>query len=642
MISPQRDAVSSSATWEWDLRTGEVQYGAGALELVGVALLEPTRSAWLAHVARKDLASLEETVRAALARGERWSVRYGIQRAGGALIEVEERGFVVRHEGRAVRALGVLRSDELMQPAPAPMNEAQFRMFVDWVPQLAWTAGPDGWLDWYNRRWFEYTGTTLEQMEGWGWVSVHDPADLPRMLRIWRNAIMTGQPWEDEFRLRRGSDGMLRWHLSRATPFRDASGRILRWFGTNTDIHDQKLAAEEYSRLLAREQQARREAEEANRAKDEFLAIVSHELRTPLNAILGWAQLLQTGALDEAKQHKAIEKIASNARLQGKLIEDLLDVSRIITGKLSMDLDALELAAVVRAAVETQRPSAEAKGVVLDMQDDAGGARVRGNAGRLQQIVGNLLANAIKFTPAGKSVMVTVRRAQQNVEIVVRDEGEGIPAAFLPRLFQRFRQADSSSTRRHGGLGLGLSIVRELVEKHEGEVSAASEGVGRGATFTVRLPELCETGPSARRQAEAGEAKSSVPLTGIKVLAVDDDLGAREVLSEILLSLGATVTLASSVHEALRAFKLDRPDVVLGDIAMPELDGYALVERIRALPDPAARRTPIIAFTAYASQEDRDRALRAGFDRYLSKPVDPARLSRLIAAAVQERVMSGA
>jgi CheY-like chemotaxis protein len=322
-------------------------------------------------------------------------------------------------------------------------------------------------------------------------------------------------------------------------------------------------------------------------------------------------------------------------------VEDLLDASRIIGGKLKVDLCPVDACAAVRAAVETARPAAEAKGVIVELRSSAGPCPVRADAARLQQIVSNLLGNAINFTERGRRVHVSVRCGGARVEIEVRDEGEGIEADFLPHLFSRFTQADRTSTRRHGGLGLGLAIVRQLVELHGGEISAHSDGLGKGAAFTVRLPALSEAealGAAAPLPAEA-EAPA-VPLVGIKVLAVDDEPSAREVLAEVLLSCGATVTLASGVHEALRAFKLDPPDAVVSDIAMPELDGYALVERIRALPAPAAR-TPVIALTAYASLQDRERALRLGFDRHLPKPIEPGPLSRAIADLVRRRAVQG-
>jgi PAS domain S-box-containing protein len=641
-------AAEDCATWEWDLRSGAVRVSAAVLDLLGgdAAAVGDRWAAFRERIAPADRAHVAEVVRSALEHGERWAVRFRVLVPDGPPAEVLEHGYIVRGSGAPVQALGVLslaapRADAGAQAGPAQLSEDEFHTFIDALPQLAWTARPDGWVDFYNRQWFEYTGTTFEQMEGWGWIQVHDPNDLPRMLRIWRNAHVTGQPWEDEFRMRRGRDGMLRWHLSRALPYRDANGRIVRWFGTNTDIHDQKLAAEEYSRLLARERRVRREAEAANRAKDEFLALVSHELRTPLNAVLGWAQILRRFDLNDVKRREGLEKIERNAQLQAKLIEDLLDISRIITGKLAIGADPVDLGAAVAAAVETARPSALARSIELSFADESGGARVAGSAHRVEQIAGNLLSNAIKFSKEGGRVEVALRRAGGTVELVVRDEGEGIGPELLPHLFERFRQADSSSTRRFGGLGLGLFVVGGLAPQHPPAVDAPRPRPGRGATFTVRLPLLGEAAaeaPPPLSSPDGETADAAVSLAGIKVLGVDDEPSSRDVLAEVLHGCGATVTLAGSVHEALRAFKIDPPDVVVSDIAMPELDGYALIQRVREMGDPSARRTPVIALTAYASLQDRERALAAGFDRYLSKPLDAARLSRLIADLVRERV----
>jgi PAS domain S-box-containing protein len=641
----------SAAFWDWDLLTGRMEWSGALDELRScAALLGEDAAAWGARVRRADRAARRAAIERAIdGGGDRWSCSYCVVCDDGRERAVLERANVVRTGAVAVRAVGELRVADSPAEADAAAladrmapTAPELRTFVDSLPQLAWSTDENGWIDYYNRRWFEYTGSTMEQMEGWGWVNVHDPELLPRMLRIWRNALVAGQPWEDEFRLRRGSDGALRWHLSRAMPVRDAAGRIVRWFGTNTDIEDQKLAAEQYVRLLAREQRARREAELANRAKDEFLALVSHELRTPLSAVLGWAQLLRAGSLTPAKQAAAVEKIERNARLQATLIEDLLDVGRILSGKLELDRRPVDVGAAVRAAVEAASPAAKEKRLSLTFADRSGGTVAWADATRLRQIVGNLLANAIKFTPAGGSVGVLATVSGEHAEIEVRDDGQGIAPELLPHVFERFRQADTSSVRRHGGLGLGLSIVRQLVDLHGGEVSAASEGDGKGATFRVRLPLLAAEADRERASTPppAGEEEPA-SLAGVKVLAVDDEASARDVLAAALLSCGATVTLAGSVHEALRAFKLDRPDVVVSDIAMPEVDGYGLVEKIRQLPDPASARTPIIALTAYASLQDRQRALRAGFDQHLPKPIDYARLSRVISEVARARLLSG-
>jgi hypothetical protein len=639
IIDPRQ--LGTPALWEWDLGTGAMWFSAALAGVLGmpVQAFEADSAWWTSQLDPTDAQRRSAVVDAAL-RGDtsRWRCPCRVRTVAGSWVEVVELGFIAPGGAHAT-AVGILRPAREEQSANSEPSlrsriedsDRQFRTFVDFLPQLAWMTDASGWTEFYNRRWYEYTGTTFAQMEGWGWISVHDPHDLPRSLRIFRDALDSGQPWEDEFRLRRSSDGMLRWHLSRAMPLRDARGRIVRWLGTNTDIHDQKLAADESSRRLASEEQLRREAEAASRAKDEFLAVVSHELRTPLNAILGWSRLLAQKTLPPEKLRLGLTKIEANAGLQARLIEELLDVSRIITGKLAVDLEPLVLGDVVACAVESAGPAADEKEIALVFSDSAGGAYVRGNAPRLQQIVSNLLSNALKFTPRGGRVAVDVTRDGEWLAIRVADTGAGIDRELLPRVFERFTQGDSTSTRAHGGLGLGLAIARELAHLHGGDATADSPGVGGGATFTVRLPVLAaaEAAASAGPHHEAQPAPSS--LAGIKVLAVDDEASAREILSEILLSCGATVTLASSVPEALRSFKLDPPDVVVSDLAMPDLDGNALLKRIRALGDPAAARTPVIALTAYASLQDRGRALALGFNRHLAKPVDGAHLAAMIA-----------
>jgi PAS domain S-box-containing protein len=352
-------------------------------------------------------------------------------------------------------------------------SERQLRTLADAVPQLVWMADADGSIFWYNERWYDYTGTTPEQMEGWGWQSVHDPEVLPKVLERWRASIETGEPFEMEFPLK-GADGMFRWFLTRVNPLRDSQGSIVRWFGTNTDIDEQRRTAEELR--------------EANRLKDEFLATVSHELRTPLTAILGWAHLLRTGQLDEKSATRAAETIERNARAQSQLIDDLLDVSRIITGNLRLDVRQLDPGSFIESAIEALRPAAEAKDVRIQKVLDTGLVSVAGDPARLQQVIWNLLSNAIKFTPKGGRVQVRLERINSHIEMAVSDTGAGIAPEFLPHVFERFRQADQKTTRHHGGLGIGLSIVRHLVELHGGTVQVDSLGEGRGTTFVVKLP----------------------------------------------------------------------------------------------------------------------------------------------------------
>jgi len=369
-----------------------------------------------------------------------------------------------------------------------------------------------------------------------------------------------------------------------------------------------------------------REAQEASRLKDEFLGIVSHELRTPLTAIFAWVRLLRSRKLDAEKAARALETIERNARAQSQVIDDLLDVSRIIFGKVRIDRRPLELAAVIEAAVESVRPMARSRGVHLHVEPT--GALVLGDPQRLQQIARNLLDNAVKFTPSGGRVDVSVEVNGGMVNVRIRDSGAGIGAAFLPHVFERFRQADSSTTRPHGGLGLGLAIVHHLVELHAGTVRAESAGEGRGSTFTFSLPPL----PEAEMVGSAVSAGAAeVALEGVRVLAVDDNDDAREFIVAILEDCGAEVTAAASVREAIEAFRNSPPNVLIGDITMPGEDGYVLIERVREMPAEAGGNVPAIALTASASPADRRRTLQAGYQLHVAKPFEPSELIGAVA-----------
>jgi signal transduction histidine kinase/DNA-binding response OmpR family regulator len=401
-----------------------------------------------------------------------------------------------------------------------------------------------------------------------------------------------------------------------------------------TRIQTEKERAE----LLVREQAARAEAETANRLKDEFLATVSHELRAPLNAILGWASLLQSGKLDEATNARAIETIERNARAQNKLIEDLLDVSRIITGKLQLDVKPVDLASIIEMAAESVRPAAEAKGVRLQTELGLAASPVQVDANRLQQVVWNLASNAVKFTPTGGSVNIKLRCFDNQAEISVSDTGIGIPPKFLPYVFDRFRQADSSETRTHGGLGLGLAIVRHLVEMHGGTVRAESEGEGRGATFTITLQAMApgvapdETPLLPTPDQRIVLSDLAPKLSGLRVLVVDDQAEVRDLLFAILHLGEAEVQMAEGVAEALEILTKWQPDILISDISMPGGDGYDLIRRVRQQEQTSGRRLPALALTARASAEDRIRALAAGFQMHLPKPVEPDELLVSIAS----------
>jgi PAS domain S-box-containing protein len=403
----------------------------------------------------------------------------------------------------------------------------------------------------------------------------------------------------------------------------------------NARVYEEaRRVAAEKERLVEIERSARAEGERVSRLKDEFLATLSHELRTPLTAILGWAKVLLLKRDDPVSVAKGLDAIARNANAQAHLIEDLLDMNRIVSGKVRLDLQPTDVAAVVEAAVESVRPQAEGKALALRVALAPLDAPLALDPHRIQQVVWNLLANAVKFTPRGGAIDVALARVEQHVEISVRDTGIGIEAQFLPQVFDRFRQADASTTRSHGGLGLGLSIARQLVELHGGTLHATSDGPGRGATFVARLP-IGALGRAAERSAGAARTKSvaaaAVDLGGLRIVVIDDEADARQLVQQLLADRGAEVHAAASAGEGLVLVAALRPDLVLSDIGMPELDGYDLIERLRELDAVRGGATPAIALTAFARDEDRERTLAAGYQLHLAKPVEPQELLAAVA-----------
>jgi PAS domain S-box-containing protein len=695
-------------------------------------------------------------------------------------------------------------------------SQLELRALANSMPQLAWIAEQDGTMVWYNQRWYDYTGTTPEQMAGEGWMQVYAPDCLPAMRQRWEESRGNGTPFELEVPIRSAS-GEFRWFLTRANPVHGSAGEVLRWFGTSTDVDQVKRvqealrdetavlellnrsgsalastrdlhpllqevtdaatslsgarfgaffyhgtdadggarmlhtlsngapggfagfvqpraaalcgpdthnegtvrsddlgqdarhtpglpqsdgsaghppvrsylavpvalrngatigclffghpepgmfderteriiggiaaqaavaidnarlyeasqqAAAERKVLLDSERQARAEAERTSQMKDEFLATLSHELRTPLTAILGWAQVLRRGSRDQDDLHRGLQTIERNARVQAQLIEDLLDMSSITSGKVQLEMLPLAPAAIAAAAIDTVLPAAEAKHIHIERDFDRAPGMVSGDANRLQQIIWNLLTNALKFTPRGGTVTVGVRREGDQIAISVADSGIGIAAGFLDHVFERFRQADATTTRKHGGLGLGLSIVKHLVEQHGGTVSAASDGEGRGACFTVRLPRRGGRAEAAGQAppVEVDARGAAHDLSGLQVLVVDDEDDARELIKRILADCNADVLTAATATEALSLLQHARPDLMVSDLGMPELDGYGLLDRIRALGPARGGDLPAIALTAFARSEDRIKALSSGFLAHISKPVEPNELIAKVAA----------
>ena len=500
------------------------------------------------------------------------------------------------------------------------------RLLADTMPQIVWITRPDGYHEFYNRRWWEYTGLTYEQASGDGWNLLLHPDDLERAKRRWQHSLETGEAYEIEYRFRRASDGEYCWFLGRAVPHRDHTGAIVRWFGTCTDIHDQKLAQHAA-------QKAKEELEAASRAKDEFLSILSHELRTPLSAILGWVQLLEMGVLDETEARDAIRTIKEQAKVQTQLVEDLLEVSRIINGKFHMRDESVELPAVVAGAMEAQKIVAAERALTLrrGVWDDS--LFVRGDPQRLQQVTANLLTNAIKFTPEGGTITISLERDESSVRLTVADTGKGIAPELLRKIFDRFEQADSSPGRSHTGLGLGLSIAKHIATLHGGSISAQSEGAGKGATFSVMLP-MQAIRPDKWETPAGATPVAQNALAGCRLMVIDDEDSARAVVTACLRKFGAEVVPVASAAAAFEKLEDGRFDAVLSDIAMPGENGYAFIARLRAAPAPLCK-TPAVALTAFASIDEQTRAMEAGFDLHVTKPVEPlelvAKVARLVA-----------
>jgi PAS domain S-box-containing protein len=455
------------------------------------------------------------------------------------------------------------------------------------------------------------------------------PEDRPRVEQALRDAREKGITYRADYRLVR-PDGGIVWVGGAGRVVKDAHGRPTRMIGLGADITDRKRAELEREELLSREKVAREEAQAANRAKDDFLAVLSHELRTPLNAILGWSQLLAADPVAQGEARLAIQTIERNARLQQQLVADLLDVSRIVHGELHLELGSYEPAPLVRAGLQALRPAIEAKRLDVKTTFDATGP-IRCDARRVQQVVWNLLSNAVKFSERGGVLEVEVRDAGSHVHIVVRDHGVGIPPEFLPHVFERFRQADSTSTRPYGGLGLGLAITRHLTELHGGRVAVASDGLGRGAELTVTLPRAPHVAADEPIWADedwddAHWDADEQPLDHVRVLVVDDEADARDLIAASLERSGAEVITVASAGEAMVEVERFRPDVLVSDIAMPDTDGFSLIRELRRRETEQGRPLPAVALTAYAEKEMARRALEAGFQVHVAKPFEPQRL----------------
>ena len=473
-------------------------------------------------------------------------------------------------------------------------------------------------------------------------LNIVHPEDITRVEATLQEAQIQGKEFNTEYRVIY-SDGNVHWIGARGKAFLDAEGHPKNMMGLVRKITDNKLANEELSKVYDREKKARSEAEEANRAKDFFLAVVSHELRSPLNAILGWSKILLTKKVDDATRQNALETIEKSARSQAQLINDLVDSARVSSGKLRLELRPVNLYEIVKTLYFAQRPTAEARKITLEFSADDENIQVFGDSIRLQQIFTNLLSNALKFTPEGGSVAINAQTDSDTVKVSVKDTGQGISAETLPNIFQQFQQGDNKTPRSQTGLGLGLSIVKILAEKHNGKIEAESPGIGLGSTFTVTLP-LCDAEVSP-----PGEPKKRItkkegkPLSGVSLLVVEDDTDSREVLQLFLEQSGADVISAESSEKAMTLLQKangNLPDVIVSDLAMPDEDGYSLMSRIRELPEERGGKIPALALSAFASNDNKQKAFEAGFQKYHTKPFEPDGIIEDIREIVNAKVQA--
>jgi PAS domain S-box-containing protein len=529
-------------------------------------------------------------------------------------------------------------------------RESRFDSLIKATATTYWSSNAEGEIIDDVPMWENLTGQSTADMQKLGWREVIHPEDVDETIRKWQNAVKTKKLYETEFRLRMKS-GEYRYFVSRALPVLDSDGKVLEWVGVNVDINNQKHtdrklieAVAEREEILKSEQKARREAERANSLKDEFLATLSHELRTPLTAIIGWAKMLRTGQLAESEIIHALETIERNTEVQKQLIEDLLDVSAIASGKLRLELQPMSLIPVLKSALNTILPTAEIKQIQIIDNIRQNSGTIYADSHRIQQILWNLLTNAVKFTPRSGQISISLSEQNNNFEILISDNGIGIKPEIIDIIFDSFRQGDSKKTRSYGGLGLGLAIVRSLAEAHGGTIEAHSDGEGKGSTFTLCLPILSKSNhsekPFEKTTAELPKVKQddSFRLDNLRLLVVDDDDDNLDLLKTLLSHYGATVFLAKSAAEGLAFIKQSTPDILISDIGMPLEDGYQFIAKVRALPKDQGGEVPAIALTAFAKIEDCEKALSVGFQRHITKPIDPTDFVKVIAELAAETI----
>ena len=534
---------------------------------------------------------------------------------------IEDSAAPLRRHGRQVTGSVLVFRDigeRRQQEREIESREQQFQTLAESMPQLVWMAHADGSIFWYNRRWYDYTGTTFEQMSGWGWQSVHDSNELPKVLERWRASIATGEEFDMVFPLR-GRDGVFHPFLTRVVPVRDEEGRVKRWFGTNTDITAAKAAEEELRALTAK-------LSEADHRKDEFLATLAHELRNPLAPVKNSLELMKHAEGNRDLMEKARATMERQISQMVRLIDDLLDVSRITSNKLELRTQRMELAPVLTQVVDNCRPECARLGHQLTVTLPPEPVFLDGDQVRMAQLFGNLLTNACKYTPRGGRIWLTAERQGSSVVVKVKDSGVGIPPEMLGKVFDLFAQVDRTLDRSEGGLGIGLSLVKRLVEMHGGTVEAHSEGAGRGSEFVVRLPILLTKPEGRPLSPPAGER---VPAPVRRILVVDDNRDSADSLAQLLSLTGNDTRTAHDGEEGVLLAEDFRPDVVLLDIGLPKLNGYEVCRKIRE--QPWGKGMAVVALTGWGQDDDRRKSKEAGFNGHMVKPVDLTELMRLLA-----------
>ncbi len=635
--------ATNDAIWDWNLETDYVWWNEGVKTIFGYAQNEIDNTAkwWYEHIHPEDRERVVHGIHTVIEKGGNWSDEYRFLKSDGGFKYVFDRGFILHKEGKPVRMLGAMQDITARKKAVAEnlISQERLQIVLEASKLGLWYCDlPFDILNWSETTkehfWFQADQVVTIDLF---YERLH-PEDRELTRRAIEESVEEQTQYDIEYRTVNPLNGKFKWIRAIGRGFYDENKNPLRFDGITMDITDDKLVEAERENLLWREKNARAEAETANRLKDDFLATLSHELRTPLTSILGWSRMLATDQLDDEKAKRALQTIERNAKSQSQLIEDILDVSRIISGKMRLTVRPVDLTDVIESAIDSVRPAADAKEIRIQRVLDSGVGLISGDSDRLQQVIWNLLSNAIKFTPKGGRVQVKLERVNSHVELTIADNGSGIDAETIPFIFERFRQSDSSTTRTHGGLGLGLAIVRHLVELHGGVVSAASEGIGKGTVFTISFPLSVVRSDSKSRDEERihptadKKIEFSCPpeLKNLRILIVDDEADTRALLSSIFESCDAKIVDASSVGEALTALENDKFDVLVSDIGMPNQSGYELIEKLRKLPPEKNGRIPAVALTAYARVEDRMRALSAGFQMHVPKPIEPAELIMII------------